>query len=288
MKKYLTVSNLLASLAIVTAVMLIAGVGVVKAGIDIGGTNGTTGPNSSNENEWNVENSMNIDISNHADANNDWDLDVATGMGDINHNTELGDISTGDIWGTIDVANNLNDGDIQLADTNIGDINVDFNNDTTGPNSENENEAKIEVKTDVDVSNHADIKNDTDLSANTGDNEIGHNTVVGDVSTGSVRFDVTQENNANANQGDIDLSGIGGTSVTGNFSNEITGPNSENSNELKVESKTDVDVHNSACINNDTEINANTGDNKVGNNTVVGDVSTGSIRIDINSTNNAN
>ena len=288
MNKLLNAPRVLGTLALVTGFLLVAGIGVASASIDIGGTNDTTGPNSENENTWEIDDEFDLEVRNEADVDFDLDIEVATGDTDVESNTTVEDFTTGDIMGEIDVANWLNTGDIELGSMELGDGDFTFVNDTTGPWSSNENKAEIDLSLDIEISNDADVDNDLDLDVETGDNDVKNNTVVGDVETGDILFDISLDNRLNTGAGDLDLSDLGGTSIGGTFRNDTTGPNSENENKLEVDSSLDIDVKNEAKIENDVEIKASTGGNDVGNNTVVGDISTGGVRIDYSSTNVAN
>lgn len=282
--------NILRTAVIGSALLFALNGGTAFASISVDGTNDTTGPYSENENEWNVENDFDLDIDNDADVDNDWNIEVNTGYNNLECNTVIEDISTGDISGMIEVSNTLNGGTVGLGDEilSLGDIDFDFENSLTGPNSENENEANIDSNVNVDINNDADLDNRLDVYLNTGRNDIENNTQVGDVKTGNIDLETRTINTVNENAGSIDLGELEGMDIDGDFTNDTTGPNSQNSNELNLDSNVDIDINNDADIDNDTNITANTGDNNVGNNTVVGNVSTGDIDLSLHTTNIAN
>lgn len=274
--------------SIVAFALAIFGAGSAYAAIHIGGGNDTTGPYSENENEWEIDHDMDIHVDNYADADNEYEVEVVTGDNDIDHNTEVDDIYTGDIDGDIYFENYLNDMEIELEPAEFGDIWIDFENDTTGPQSENENEIKISMDQDIHIRNSADFDNDIDLDANTGNNDIDHNTIVGDVRTGDIDFSAHVKNMANGSY-DLDMNGASfGSDIDVDLGNTITGPNSENENKVRIEGDSDISLCNRVDIDNELEVEANTGKNDVGNNTVVGDIRTGSISIDFHAYNSAN
>lgn len=264
--------------------------GSAFASVHVGGGNGTTGPNSENINTVDYDSDSSIEISNDARSDYDFELEVETGDNDFCENTEIDNIDTGDVEGDISIVNKLNLGDIDLGGSwdDWGLTSVDFENGLTGPESVNENEVDIDMDRSLEIENRADIDNDLDIDASTGNNHISHNTVVGDYHGGSVDISGTVENQANWGAGNIDLGNTGMGSINADFENHITGPNSENSNELDIDSDLDVSIENHADIDNDLDFEANTGDNTVGHNTVVGDISTGDVSIDFSVMNMAN
>jgi hypothetical protein len=272
-----------------SALVFALGAGGAFASIDLSGSNDTTGPSSENTNFWKVNNNSEIDIHNDAHADNNLDFDASSGRNEVEHNTEVGDILTGDISGDISVENMLNSADVEMAmDEAMGDVSVDLANDTTGPNSRNKNVVVLNMDRNIDIRNDARIDNDVDLEANTGRNEVEHNTVAGDFQSGDVNFDMSVDNAVNGSMGSIDLGGMGAAAVSADFSNGTTGPSSENENKLIVNAGSEVDIHNDAHIDNNADINVNSGRNEVGSNTVVGNVGTGSIDISYSVTNSAN
>ena len=289
-QKLQSIRNVMRMFMLSSAMLVALGTGSAFARVSIGGGNDTTGPFSDNQNRWCIESDSNIDIHNSVDVDNDNDFEVQTGLNETRNNTIVDDMSTGDITGDIEVTNELNSGDIQLSDEDmsIGDIEVDFSNELTGPNSRNENELNVDADVDVDIENRADIDNDFSAHLNTGYNEVENNTEVGDFRTGDIDFSVETNNTANQAGDGMDLSGLSGINVSGDFTNSITGPNSENSNELNLDVDQDINITNHADIDNNTEITANTGHNDIGCNTVVGDVSTGSVTIHSTTSNVAN
>jgi len=275
-------------LLIVALAAVAISAGGAFASVHIGGGNDTTGPNSENENYWEIEGESEVSIDNHSSAENEYEVAVTTGENGISNNTELDDLSTGDVEGEIDVENYLNNADIDFETPDLGSITVDLSNDTTGPQSENENKVEITFEQEVRIHNEARIENEFELAANTGANEVGNNTVVGDVSTGDIEFTSDVTNKANGSTS-MDIEGAApSSSVNVDLSNDTTGPNSENENTVEIKAEAELRVDNHARIENEYEVDANTGNNGVANNTVVGDISTGNIKINFSTYNSAN
>lgn len=290
MKKIIAIRNIIRAIGVSSILIfaLVAGAGFARASVDIGGGNDTTGPNSENENSWDIDHEVEFEIENDVMVDNENCFEVDTGNNSVSDNTEVEDISTGDIWGEIVVENDFGGDDIELMSFDPFDVDVDLENDTTGPNSENINDFDLDISHDIDISNNADIDNNLNLWANTGNNEVEHNTIVGDVDTGDVRFDIETKNIANSSMGSIDLGDINEFSVSGDLKNELTGPCSSNKNEVEIDSDFNLDISNDVEIDNNTRINVNTGNNEIEDNTIVGDVSTGGVRIDSTTINMAN
>lgn len=157
-----------------------------------------------------------------------------------------------------------------------------------GSGSENKAEVSTQQETTVVQKNDANITNNVDAKAQTGDNQANDNTN-GNVSihTGSATSTVDVSNAANKNQADISNCGTcnGNTEVTisGN------GSNSENKAELENKNQTSVYQDNNARINNKIYAEAETGENSANRNTG-GDVgiTTGSATTNVTVSNSAN
>lgn len=286
-KKFLTLAR---SFAAVSALVLSVGTGLAYASVNSDFTNDTTGSNSENTSEQNSDMEYDINVDSHSSLENDTEVSVETGNGEIENNTMVEDYQTGDIEADINFDNELNGSD--SIDWDFGDLfgSVHFNasNELTGYNSENENEINVDREVNIDIENCASISNDIDFDANTGDNEVENNTVVGDIETGDINISSDISNVANGNASMIDLGDIAGNDISADFTNDTTGSNSENENTINAETEVDVNIDNHANIHNEYEIDTNTGDNEIENNTSVGDIKTGSVRINITGVNQAN
>lgn len=135
-----------------------------------------------------------------------------------------------------------------------------------GAGSENEAEIEIEQSTQVVQNNFAEIENDVEANASTGDNKAEENTG-GDVSidTGDASTDVIVKNTVNSNSASVDCCGTGDVDVL----IEGNGANSENEVELEVndEGGTGVFQSNKAEVENDVDAESETGGNEAEENT---------------------
>lgn len=283
------VRNMMRTIAAASAVMLSMGAGSVFAQIDISGHNGTTGANSVNANEYDLDQDVDIDVTNEAETDNIVNADVSTGSSEISMNTTVEDIETGDVIGEVSFNTQLNSGgdSLSLDALMMQDISVDSENDTTGANSENTNDVDIDNDVDVDITNSAEVKNVLNADVSTGNNEVTQNTTVGDVTTGDVIIIGDFETEVNSNSS-VDLSGLSAPSVDASFTNDTTGFSSLNENTLDVDNDIDIDIENESEVTNTATLDATTGNNEIKKNTTVGDIRTGGVRFEINSTTTAN
>ncbi|HEY1074395.1 MAG TPA: hypothetical protein VGE59_01700 [Patescibacteria group bacterium] len=282
------VRNMMRTIAAASAVVLSMGAGSVFAQIDVSGTNGTTGANSVNENMYDVDADVDVDIDNTADTTNVAVADVDAGANDISMNTTVEDITTGDVIGEVSFDTELNSGgSLSLDSLMMQDVSVDSSNDTTGANSENTNDVDVDSDVDIDITNTADVSNVLSATVRTGGNAVRQNTTVGDVTTGDtiISGDFTTEVNSNTG---VDLGNMSAPSVDASFSNDTTGFSSSNVNTVDVDSDLDVDVTNDATVNNTATVSATPGNNAVTGNTTVGNIHTGGVRFEVNSTTTAN
>lgn len=265
-----------------------------------------TGPESENSNLIDVNGNLAVSEVNNSDINNDLVVDINTGQNQIDGNTKIGDLVTGDINACINLLNlsNIVDPLLTIAVDSwniIGDVdgNIVFENSATGPESENSNVLNSENNINVTSSNDSHIINNAEINTNTGDNTSENNTVIGDITTGIANVKESIVNFANVITSPVfyvfnifgqftgDLSGMG---IDPNYAfvNEITGPESENSNLVNAENNVNINLENNSEIKNNVRVNANTGRNTIGNNTIAGDVETGAINIGLNMINLSN
>ena len=145
-----------------------------------------------------------------------------------------------------------------------------------GSGSESEVQLTQETETNVTQTNEANVANDVNVSANTGDNETSDNTGGNvAVATGNVTENIAVDNSVNSSVVESeccpqDLS----AAISGN------GADSDNDIDLTVENSTNISVNQIAYITNNIQGTANTGGNSANDNTG-GNVSieTGSIHI---------
>ncbi len=136
----------------------------------------------------------------------------------------------------------------------------------SGNGSKSDNNANIELKKSATVvqNNTANVKNNVDVKANTGNNEASDNTG-GDVkvSTGDSAVGVAVKNMLNTNSASIDCCTQGDTTlkIAGN------GSHSDNDIDLDQESKNGIYQDNDADVENKVEVDAKTGNNEANDNT---------------------
>ena len=132
-----------------------------------------------------------------------------------------------------------------------------------GAGSESEVQISQETQTNVTQTNEANIANDVNVSANTGENEASGNTGGNvAVSTGDVNENLVVENSVNSSVVETDCcpQDIKAT-ISGN------GVDSENEIRLENENETAITVNQIAYITNNIQGNANTGENTANDNT---------------------
>ncbi len=159
-----------------------------------------------------------------------------------------------------------------------------------GAGSENEVNVTQNTTTTVTQSNQAYVDNDVDVDADTGDNDANFNTGGNvTVSTGNANVTANVSNNLNKNVAQVDCCVAGGNTdvtISGN------GAFSDNDVELNQDSTTTLNQSNYANVDNDVDVDADTGGNDAGFNTGDGDVTirTGNATVNatVNTTANAN
>lgn len=145
-----------------------------------------------------------------------------------------------------------------------------------GSGSESEVQLTQETQTNVTQTNEANVANDVNVSANTGDNEASDNTG-GNVAieTGDVSENVSVNNSVNSS---IVETGCCPQDLTATISGN--GADSDNDIDLDIDNSTNIAINQTAYITNNIQGTANTGGNTANDNTG-GNVSieTGSIHI---------
>jgi hypothetical protein len=204
-------------------------------GADVTGTaiNDTTGADSNNEAEIEIESTKVLEQSNEAKIKNLIYQDLNTGDNEANKNTGMGSVSTGDVESVSLVQNqaNQNMASVGGSGNDGGDPILSAVNDTTGADSKNEAEIEVEISDWVVQSNRADILNDAGIFVNTGWNEANKNTGPGEVETGDIDTGIGFDTEANANF----LTYDGCCDVELGVGNHKTGFDSENEAEAELE-----------------------------------------------------
>jgi hypothetical protein len=162
------------------------------------------------------------------------------------------------------------------------------------------NGANTTNNTSVTVRNDADINNRLTVNANTGNNNVEGNTGTSGLETGKIDIEGAITNIANVSNpmvyvvnvfghfiGNIldAITAPAGATVIVNEINDETGPGAEATNDVNNNQTTDITQINNARANNNIVINANTGKNRIEDNTEVGKIKTGSINVLSNITN---
>lgn len=148
----------------------------------------------------------------------------------------------------------------------IAGISGTASNSGNGAFSDNEVEIEVENKTEVVQDNKACIKNEINISSDTGHNKANYNTG-GDVSieTGGVDVEIGVTNNANANFAEV--TGCVGCDYDILVENTNNGAESENEAEAEIETETGLWQTNKAKVKNEVSIDSDTGHNKANYNT---------------------
>lgn len=143
-----------------------------------------------------------------------------------------------------------------------------------GSGSDNQISATTSTETTVTQTNEANVENNVDVNANTGENEVNSNTG-GDtaISTGDINASSTVENNLNTSSiNDLECcKQATEVKISGN------GAGSENSVNLTQGGGTNITVSNTANITNNVTGYANTGYNKANGNLGSVSITTGNI-----------
>lgn len=272
-------------------------------------SNDATGSNSINNNAQNTTSDTTADLENNANVGNDVNLNANSGANTISQNTSGGDVSTGDLQGSINLLNVTNS--IFAPGSSVGvqsllggtqDLYLLASdgrtllptNDTTGSNSTNANVVNGTNAIHFINGNTSDVDNDVTIIADTGNNTVSENSSLGDFMTGSIDMALNLVNLINLQMPNLlmnlDIWSIFGD-VNGNLvlpSNTNTGFNSINTNTVNETNTSNFDVTQTADIDNSFDIGTNTGNNTLDRNTKVGNVTTGDVDVKGSVTNIAN
>lgn len=249
------------------------------------------GSYSNNDAKIDVQQDTTVVQKNDAKITNDIKSETETGDNNANDNTNGNvSINTGNASSTANTSTtvNLNKAKIDNCGTCNGDTSVKI----SGNGSDSKNDVKLDNKntTEVFQDNKAHIDNKIKAETETGDNNANRNTG-GDVSirTGNATSNVSVSNQANANL--ISVGGGANSSSTGSLSAEISGNGSGSDNSIKLKADRSITVvqDNNAKINNDIDVEAETGENTADDNTGgVVEINTGAASVTVNVDNLAN
>lgn len=252
-----------------TAANLVGLAGASNLGIDILGMNDTTGENSENRIRANINDTRVIAINNDANVSTalgsaGTPAQVNTGSNNANMNTLGAMIVTGNASADVAIQNLVNQVILSLAGRGMS-VDANFTNTLTGALSTNTAELTAMQRTLVDIVNNGLIDNLINLLLNTGGNATNQNTGEVVISTGAGCVEVNVDNNLNRTKGAKKVAGDTTVNAAGN--NSITGPDSTNTTGTTVGQQKTVNVANTGTINNDAQVDANTGNNQQNSNT---------------------
>ncbi len=235
------------------------------------------GADSANTTQVSVSQTTVVSQTNEANISNDVNANANSGGNSASRNTG-GDVSvdTGNATTLVGISNTANS---NVADVENCDCALDAEVLISGNGAGSDNEALLGLlsSTIVAQSNKADIDNKVNADATTGDNRANRNTG-GDVEifTGNAAAEVEILNEANSNS-----ARVGGGQGTGNGSVSLrilgNGADSKNGILLGLDREILLQQYNDAEIDNDVDVDANTGDNRANRNTG------GSVEIDTGS-----
>ncbi len=260
--------------------ILITAAPVLAAEVDVAGDNVDTGASSNNDNDFDVESEVELDVDNNGEVDNEADVEADTGHNDQNKNTNAGDLETGEVDATGDWESVLNEGAALVGTEGDLDVETDFVNDTTGADSDNDNDLDVDYEVELELDNVADIWNDLDFDAETGYNDQNKNTNAGDMETGGASLDTEIVNEANNEAGFAAMDGYGAT-VDVTAENNTTGADSDNNNNVDVEAEYELEVDNDAEVDNEIDVEIDTGHNDQNKNTNAGDLVTGDGEVEV-------
>ncbi len=248
--------------------------------------NTLTGADSFNKSVAELENEVKVKNTNVADIDNDVESIVNTGGNSASYNLGCADILTGDALSTVVIENkNVNSNFTEVL-AGAGNVELSAINLKTGFDSYNKAFVGMENEVKVRNENYADIDNDVENVANTGNNVADFNLAPTTIVTGGAQSQTVIQNQVNANYTSI----ASPNNVELNAANNLTGPGSSNSAVVSFENEINVSNTNCADIDNNVNNYTNTGNNSSSFNTGSGGVSTGgaSVMIGIQNTANSN
>lgn len=233
------------------------------------------GTDSDNEVEIDNKSKNTVVQDNYSFVKNDVDLEGDSGDNDVEDNTGgKVKVKTGDVKiKPVTIANVLGVNAAHIGGSNGDETDddessvIDLTIAGNGSDSENEVEIDNRRRTGIYQENRAKVINDLYLDGNTGDNSVsdntGESTTDPSLKTGDVEMEAFVMNEAGFNQAVADCGCV--MDVTGEVSEN--GTDSENEIELDLSDKQTATQDNYDFIYNDGELDADTGDNEVDDNT---------------------
>lgn len=257
------------------------------------------GSDSDNDIDLDLDNDVKVTQVNHANVWNYVDVEAETGDNEAEDNTGGSvKIETGNASATVSVstAANSNSAWVSGGNGNGGSLSALILG--NGADSDNEIELELESEKELNQTNVAEILNDVDVEADTGENEAEDNTGGPvDIETGDATADVTVDNMVNFNWADID-----GCGCIEDLLAKISGNGTDSDNEIKAELESELEVTQDnffdckgeiedACA--EVKVELETGDNEAEGNTQGGEdptIETGDAEgtVEVNNSGNSN
>lgn len=273
----MTIKNKVAAVATSVA-MLATTMTPAFASVSGSATNETTGAGSTNNSIVEVDQATTLVQENAADIQNKINIQLNTGKNNANKNTGSGDIYTGDVDWAVGVANTANTNHADLDVCGGCDFELFTGNDTTGADSKNDAQVEVKKINSIFQENKADVDNDVEVKANTGENNANKNTYSGYIETGDIDGATVLANDLNKNL--AKLGGNGSGALLAAF-NSTTGADSKNQSLIQSLFTNSVVQENEADVDNNADLMFNTGKNNANKNTGQGDVYTGDVMTDV-------
>lgn len=227
------------------------------------------GDSSDNTANIEMESSTNVVQENYTSIDNEIDVKTDTGGNTASSNTG-GDVKvdTGDSDVEVAVVNDVNS---NVADVENCDCGNDVDVEISGNGVDTDNRANLKIgaeegaETSVWQRNTAAVDNDVDVDAKTGNNRAEDNTGGNvEIYTGNSKVTVVEQTIANSNSARIGGNG-GGSSVS--LLIKDNGDSSDNRINLALDKSTALTQWNMTAIENDIEVDTDTGDNVADSNT---------------------
>lgn len=288
--------------------------------------NNATGSDSNNEIAIAVTDTDKTKIANDAQVDTTVNAQAVTGQNETTANTGGGQVQTGDAavnasnitlanstveggnWGLV-IVNALNrwlgfmvseTGQVQALSPEETIRHLEANNNQTGSDSNNEVAIDVANEQTTNVNNQAQINNEINAAAITGQNEANKNTGGGNITTGDARVHATAINIANTTVKDGSLlvavvnifgdwfgdllyrgnsllaaAGKTGPDVAIEANNTDTGADSTNTINVDVDRTQETTIDNKAKVKTILNANIDTGSNRANRNTQGGSIATG-------------
>lgn len=248
----------------------------------------TTGPDSKNTTDTVTDASSTHNTTNNSTIDNTLNSDATSGSASVNSNSKAGNAGTGNASADTTVVNTVhstvsgdNGGVAHFTADIYGDVHGTI---TIGPNVAGDNSAtkttNIDHETNID--NNAEITNDINLNATSGDADVTNNTEAGDATSGDAAATANIINLVNtiigANEsfvGTINIHGnvYGDILISSEFIPQLIADNADNV--MTMDMPLSTNINDDQTIVNNINLNAATGDATVDGNTEAGNASTG-------------